>query len=44
MYRPMTKLICVTPNCNWDISRTIENNAIVGYCKKCGQLAVEAGN
>jgi hypothetical protein len=44
MHRPMTKLICLTLNCKWKIVRKIENKAIVGYCEKCGQLAVEAEN
>jgi len=40
--RPSTKLICVTFGCTGHITKTIENQQIVGYCKKCGKLAKEA--
>jgi hypothetical protein len=44
--RPIIKLICPNANCNGHIDRKVdfENKKINGYCRKCNQLAVEAGN
>jgi len=39
--RPSIKFICVN-SCNAHIDKKIENGKIIGYCRKCNQIAEEA--